>query len=216
MAVAVDAVTFSTSSGSPTKAHTCTGSNLALYVLIAERFNTAVTGVTYAGVALTRIQQLNDGNVETTNIYRLVAPATGTNNVVISQSASHDLCYTIVSLTGVDQSTPEGTIVSGVGNSTAPTHTASAATDDLVIDLVAWYKSGTQTATVGSGQTERSNQSLGTIGGAVSTEPGAASVVMDWTLSGATNWNHAAVPVKAAAAAPPATGPRDLLLLGAG
>lgn len=215
MAVAIDTVTAGTSTGSPTVAHTCTGSDLALYVLVAERFNTALTGVTYNGVALTEIYQLDHGNIETTNAWRLVNPATGAHDVVISQSASHDLCYTIVSLAGVDQTTPEGTIVGGTGTTGNPTNDVTLASGDLALDLVAWFIAAAEAQTVGAGQTQRSNQTSGTVGGAVSTEAGTGTVTMSWTASGSNWWNHVAIPVKAAAAAGGGSA-RNLLLLGVG
>lgn len=199
MGAAVDAVTFGTSAGSPTVAHTCTGTDLALYVLIAERYDTAITGVTYNGVALTQIHQDNHGNIETTNVFRLLNPPTGAHDVVITQTASHDLAYTIISLTGVHQTTPEGTIVGGTGTSGTPTHDITLETDDLGLDLVAWYKPGSESMTVGANQTQQSNQTIGTLGGAVSTETGNGTVTMSWTPSGSNWWNHVAIPVKAAA-----------------
>jgi len=214
MPVAVDAVTSGTSSGSPTVSHTCSGSDRVLYVLIAERYDTALTGVTYNGVALTSIHQANNGNLSTTNVWRLIAPASGANNVVISQSASHDLAYTILSVTGADQSTPEGTLVSGTANSTSPSKTAVAVADDLIVDLLSWWRGASQNATVGAGQTSRSNQTLGSLGGAVSTEPGGASIVMSWTMSASAYWNHVAIPVKQVAAG--GGGPVNMLLVGAG
>jgi len=183
-------------------------------VLIAERYDTALTGVTYNGVALTSIHQANNGNLSTTNVWRLIAPASGANNVVISQSASHDLAYTILSVTGADQSTPEGTLVSGTANSTSPSKTAVAVADDLIVDLLSWWRPSAQNATVGASQTSRSNQTLGTVGGAVSTEPGGASIVMSWTMSASAYWNHVAIPVKQVAAG--GGGPVNMLLVGAG
>lgn len=201
MAVAVDAVTTGTSGGNPSFSHTCTGANLVLYVLIAQRYGTSgVTAVTYNSVAMTLLSDYDDANETHTFVYRLVAPATGANTVGITQTDSRSLGYTAISCTGVDQVNPEGTIVQATGGGTAVSATVSSAVNDLVLDVLAWYRPVAETATVGAGQTQRQNTSHTTVGAASSTEAGAASVAMTWTMSAAADWNQIAVPVKAGGA----------------
>src|SRR3990167_9764563 len=89
MAIAV----VDTSSGraqdntSVTFAHIGTGVNTVLIVLTnvfdAENLG-AVSGVTYAGAALTKILDIESGTGERSEIWYKVAPATGTNNVIVS------------------------------------------------------------------------------------------------------------------------------------
>lgn len=91
---------------SVTVAHTCTGSDLLLLVGILTNDTTdKVTGVTYNGVAMTRLAAYQ---AVTTNFfgftYYLLAPATGANNIVASRSDSGLIGCMGASYTGVSQS----------------------------------------------------------------------------------------------------------------
>lgn len=219
MAVGVDNVYVSTGTGSfNTPFAVGSGSERALYALYGEHHDTAITDISYAGASLTRIYQLNNANVTSTNVYRILNPPTGTTDVVRTMSAAHNVVYALISLTGVDQMTPEGTIVGSIGNSTAPSNTVASAVNDLVLDCVSWLRTvALETATVGASQTQRQNDVFTGHGGGISTEAGAASVVMNWTASAAVHWNHVAIPVKAGGAAPPPSGgTKKIMLLGAG
>lgn len=207
MAVAVDAVAFDKgTSTSITFAHTCTGANLALYVIVEERYASAVTGVTYNGVAMTQKSYNDPGaNSIVQKVFELLAPATGAHNVVVTASATRNLLCTAISLTGVDQTTPTGTYVNTNGGAgTAISDVVTSATGEIVIDAVTIMENtaSTATLTVGAGQTQRSNQEQVSGGnglvGAVSTEAGAASVTMSWTASAASFWVHTGFSVKAA------------------
>ncbi len=106
MAIAFDAKTDATVGSSVTSltfAHTCTGSNRAL--LVAWSGNIAdVSGVTYAGVAMTQIQtgtNVADGDQL---LYGLLNPASGSNNVVISFNTTTTVVAEAASYTGVKQS----------------------------------------------------------------------------------------------------------------
>lgn len=210
MAVAFDAVGGpQNGSGSPTTwSHTCTGSNRALYVGVAEKYATAVTGATYNGNAMTLVGQYNDSgsNVRSVNVFRLVAPSTGANTVSVSQSASHTLVGMSISFTGVDQTTPDGTAVPGHTVGTAPTVTvADGDANAIILDFLAWYVDAGQTMSVGASQTSRFNTLNTDIGAACSTEPGSSSVDMTWTASASTYWAQVGIAVLAAAAAPART-----------
>ncbi len=106
MALAYD--TSSQSSGvgtSLTWAHTCTGPNRILFVGTNEGANVTqvITGVTYAGVAMTKIRTDSTSNNYHGSLWYLIAPATGANNIVITASASRDLVGFGVSYTGASQ-----------------------------------------------------------------------------------------------------------------
>ena len=85
MAIAFDATTSSGAGGSSqTWSHTCTGSNLLLVVQTYSRTGaSSVSGITYNGVALAKIDALNSGGVILETWY-LIAPATGAHNVVVT------------------------------------------------------------------------------------------------------------------------------------
>src|SRR5690242_11384212 len=101
-AVAIDSVTSTTTAaGSATWSHTVgTGANRLLIVGIAIKNSQTVTSVTYGGVALTQATALaNTGRLE---VWRLVAPASGTANIVVTFAAGTGAAIGAVSFTGVD------------------------------------------------------------------------------------------------------------------
>lgn len=109
--IAVDAATNGgdTTGTSLTFAHTCTGTNLILFVGVnGHTASNLITGVTYNGVAMTQIasspiQVPADRYI---NLWYLIAPATGAHNVVISASGSAYIAGAAVSYTGVIQTSP--------------------------------------------------------------------------------------------------------------
>jgi hypothetical protein len=84
-----------------TIAHTCTGENLALLVAVDETGSTTCTGVTYNGVAMTSLVDSAYGTGRHLYIFGLLNPATGTHNIVVSNSASTAGNVAAVSYTGV-------------------------------------------------------------------------------------------------------------------
>jgi len=88
--------------------HTCTGTNLILFVgFCGDSGGGAddVTGVTYNSVAMTLIQK-NVGAAQDrfTYLYYIVNPATGAHNVQINCTASHYILAGSASYTGAAQS----------------------------------------------------------------------------------------------------------------
>jgi hypothetical protein len=104
MAIAFDAASVGTSTTSTTQtwSHTCTGDNRILFVAGGIPTNDTITGVTYAGVAMTKISGLQNGRWN--YLWYLIAPATGANNIVVTTSASDILRSVAASYTGVKQS----------------------------------------------------------------------------------------------------------------
>ena len=127
MAIAFDAVSTGTTTGTAlTIAHTCTGADRILFVSVHTNTTTdVITGVTYGGVAMTRVaeQQATSGgagNLKWTYLYMLVAPASGANNIVISASSSipmwgYSTSYTGAAQTGQPDSTNSANAASGTG-----------------------------------------------------------------------------------------------------
>jgi hypothetical protein len=166
-----------------------------------------VSGITYNGTGMTFLASINNtdsvANILIT-VYYLVAPTTGPNNIVVTRSGAPVTNSSVcgISFTGVDPTIPLGTAATATqNNGSTPSVTVAGATNDIIVDFQAILNSPT-TATAGSGQTGR--VSLLVAGGSLiaSTEAGASSVVMNWTL-GANKWSSAVgVAVK-----PVATGP---------
>jgi len=154
-----------------------------------------ITGVTYAGAALTRLGGVVNGTTVASDIWYLVAPAVGTDNIVITASPSLGAIYCNNSnWTGVDQTTPMGTVTTATGTDNTPTVTVANATPTaVVIDSAAQNPDGATatTMTPGTGQTTILAPTANPVGFDVgsSFEPGAASVVMDW-VSNNSDPNH--------------------------
>src|SRR3990167_6515020 len=90
MAIAFDASSDrGDDDGSPsTWSHTCTGDNRILIVGTMCQAGNTITGVTYAGAAMTQINTQAIGGATFSNQYLFykVAPATGANDIVVSSS----------------------------------------------------------------------------------------------------------------------------------
>src|SRR5229473_2937496 len=206
-AIAVDG----TSSASGKAVSTLTWSHTAgstpnrILIVGVSNQNTSrpVSSVTYGGTPLTRIGFQNGGTSNRMELWSLTAPSAGTANVVVTFSGSVDVVGGAVSFSGVNQAAPLGAFASAQGSNVSPSVTVPSAAGQVVIDALATNGDGSS-ATVGAGQTQRWNLKTGNGGGnalgAGSTEPGASSVTMSWTLGHAHAWSIGAVPLKPGAA----------------
>lgn len=142
---------------SHTFSHTCTGSDLILFVGVMGDVTTdRITGVTYNGVAMTLIDKILEGDdfPRWAYLYYLIAPATGAHNVVISASASIALGGSASSYTGASQTgQPDASnknsgsnVASGVDYTTSVTTIA----DNCWTVMFTKNDSGTATASTGS------------------------------------------------------------------
>jgi hypothetical protein len=170
MAIAFDAAATSSALGasSLTYSHTCTGSNLILWVSAGVNSADAsdhVTGVTYNGVAMTRaVASINAvANEDPVYLYYLVAPATGAHNVVVSLNASKDVysvasSYTGAAQTGQPDATTSGATGLGTANSLSMSLTV-VASGCWVISAATDEQSGSPSAGTGLSST-RSSQTF--------------------------------------------------------
>lgn len=187
-------------SATPTWSHTVpSGANRLLVVQVGLRAFQSVSGVTYGGVALTKLGavQYAAGNYARAEIWYLVAPAVGSANVVVSISGAEVVEAAALNFVNVNQVTPLGTMASasGLGGSSASVDVASV-DGDLVIDML--VKEG-GTLSPGTGQTSRWALSAdGNWKGGGSTEDAGATATttMSWSLTGANAWVLAGVAVK--------------------
>lgn len=144
-------------------------------------------------------------------------PALGNTTVSVSLSTAMRVTATVISLNGVDNVVPFPATATNTGTNAAPTCNIGSAMNELVLDSMAALGGLTITATVGVLQTERSNLYRGTlftggVRGCTSTEPGAATVTMSWTLSFRQPWACAVLAV----APKVLTGTTQLPLIGVG
>ncbi len=108
MAIAFDAVSKwnNGAASSITFAHTCTGSDRLLRVDVTNPFTDILTGVTYAGVSMTQLWKIrSSANNWWCYTFILINPASGTNNIVVTASASATLDAWGISYTWCDQTT---------------------------------------------------------------------------------------------------------------
>jgi uncharacterized repeat protein (TIGR01451 family) len=215
--IAVDAISTGQREGvfsSMTVAHTTgTGQNRLMLVGISlEADNSSsitVTSVSYAGQSLTRVG-LRTQDEAHSQMWRLVNPPSGagTVTVTVSNAASEDsIVVGVATFTGVDQTTPLGTVAGSNGTSASPSINVSSATGELVLAVLA--ADDGRTATDAGGQTSRWNLRTETgadgIRGAGSTKAGATSTTLSWTLDVSDWWAVVAAPIKPAPSVVPST-----------
>lgn len=121
----------------------------------------SISTVTYGGVSMTLYLRYEDGTRgATTEIWRLLNPAAGTANVVITPSASMEMTSGAVTLSGVDQTTPiEANNGGKVTFGTHTTHTTNVTTATADAWLLEIFLKDVATATPTSGQTSRTENS---------------------------------------------------------
>jgi len=121
-----------------TYAATCTGSDRWLYVAVTTISDAthSVTGFTYNAVSMTTVvanRLVYAGTSWYHHSYHLPAPASGSNNVVITKSnADGSIRSGCVSYSGVDQTTPVSTSAANNGTNTP-------ATVSLTTSATAWW-----------------------------------------------------------------------------
>ena len=160
----------------------------------------SATSVTYNGASLTFAGASTNGTVRS-ELWYLVAPTSGTHNVVVTAPNADVVTATSMSFTGVNQATPLGSTVSAIGTGTTPSVASTSAIGEPLYDVVGAV--GTTAPTVaGATQTVRQTNTTATgldhvvIGSSTAPGAGATSITMSWTIPSA-DWAQIAVPIKA-------------------
>src|SRR5437764_3395860 len=141
---------------------------VAVHMNIGASTGATVASVTYNGVAMGVTQAVNDGGAPNTRteLWSLIAPATGTHNVVvtlqnITAGQSVQGVVGVTTYVDVDQNLTGSLGYTSVGNDAAPTSTLAGTTaGDMVVDFTTdrMNAGGTQTYTaIGGGQTTMYN-----------------------------------------------------------
>lgn len=210
MAIAFDAATNFTRVNpgtSLTFAHTCTGSDLMLFVGIISDHD-RVNGVTYNSVSATLVQKQSpyDGGTATIYLYCLPGPSTGTNNVVISVSSSDQITGGATSYTGCLQSSTLDASVENHGTATSFSKAITSTADNCWAVAVVRNDVG-EVVAPGAGCTRRaSNGSGGTAGfAAMLDSTSAIHPAGSFTMSGSwtTNITYGVIVATVAPVAPP-------------
>lgn len=161
MAIAYDTNTAParTIGTSHTFSHTCSGSDRLLVVMGQDTSGgtSTVTGVTYNGVAMTKIAGAQVPSDRQITMWYLVAPATGTNDVVVTSSTSQNLRFHSISYTGVDQTTPTDGSNTNTSSGTSISTTITTTVDNCWMVMFAKDNSGGKTYTTSTGDTIREN-----------------------------------------------------------
>ena|SRR3990167_1861377 len=217
MSVAFDAVIAQLQTGenvsSKSWTHTPTGTPTAAMVALKKVGGDQVTGVTYGGAAMTLVNEHPTTGTGRLQQWGLANPASGAQTVEITASGSdfsvsaHSLTFTGTHLTTAACFTSPQAADGGVEAQTT-TLTVTSQAGDLVVDwvFVPTFPETDKTLTEGADQTERAETYNAARGDnfAISTEPGAASVSMDYSWASSTNvdlWRYIAINIVQAAAA---------------
>lgn len=167
--------------------HTCTGTNrfLSVDVAMLSLAGTTVSGITYNGVALSLIgvQASVSGTVRTES-WGLIAPATGSNTIVVTFTGSivsGASAGTAVSYAGVHQTSPteafNGATATNVGAADATVSIVTVANNDWVHAAV-----GTDDTAVTANQTSRNNVT-GALGSGADEDTGPKTPAGSQTMS---------------------------------
>jgi hypothetical protein len=179
-------------SSSLTFSHTCSGADRVLFVAV----NTG-SGVTYNGVSMTAVET---GDADK-RLYALVAPASGTHDVVVSLPSPAAILAVAASYTGVDQVSPYDGVQASATGDTSPSVTVTSSTGNLVVGMSAVGDiGGLALQTAGAGQTSRGSLAEGQQYLILSDEAGAASTTHSYTRASGFFYSQRIVAVNVLAA----------------
>jgi len=187
--------TFSHSVGSNT--------NRVLFVAVVCKNASDISTITYSGISLTKIVDqpvIGDGTVGL-SIWKLVAPASGANDVVLS-FANYIPSYAFAfDYSGADQTTPNEANESQTDYGSTPSLSITTLTNDAVVIGVTGTRN-TRTFTSGTNYTERidANETTENRSLHVQTKPfvTAGATTHDVTISAADNFSQIAVALRPA------------------
>lgn len=190
------------------------GDYLLVGVINSDGSPTAPTSVKWGGAGGTAMTQIGTtitlGSFGRMTWWELKAPTVQTSTAIATWAGNQgEKGIIAVAYSGVDQTTPKGTVAQAeAASSAAITVNAVSVAGDLVVDFAGFLDTGggNRTLLVGAGQTSRQEiegTDLGSDGCGASEETAAGvSTTMSWTISSASidEWGTFAVALKAAAA----------------
>lgn len=169
-----------------TYSQTCTGSNLILFVGVGvESASDIVTGVTYNGVAMTRVPTngFQTGNGESAYLYYLINPPTGAHNVVVSTNTSTDIRSSSASYVGSRQiNQPDASNKNTLAGTPGSITTSVTTTVDNCW-LVSYCQSNSGALSAGTGTTSRNASATQSIGDSNGAKSPAGAYSMQWTAT---------------------------------
>ncbi len=213
MAIALDVVSPS-SSGQPVSfaastnwSHTCTGSNLLLFVSAAFNSGPTSVTVTYGAQSLSQIATVK-ANGQSFNgnlfLFGLIAPLTGAHTITVTPNATTDMVCGGVSFAGCDQTTGWTNLTTATGSSsgtgTVTGTVPSVATGDWSLGVSAAANDLVSNAGTSLWNCHENNgQTVGNGAAAYSSSSGSNAI--NWSQSVSGTWAWLGVELIAAAAA---------------
>ena len=193
----------SASATNHTYSHSVTDSDNRLLLVSVYSFSVAQThdSVTYNAVAMTKVDDVVSGAFRF-SVWRLVSPATGANDVVITLSGASTVRSIATTVKGAHQTTPLGTAANATA--LAPSIGLTTVAGDLCYGALGGpFQGGAGVnPSIGAGETERAQDPAGGGVDRVQTEDERAtgtSTTVSWTMTGASAGSLAiAVPIKPA------------------
>ncbi|MCC6359562.1 MAG: hypothetical protein IT450_12530, partial [Phycisphaerales bacterium] len=188
---------------------TVSGSNTYLLALVVSGAGSPVDPVSCkwggsGGTAMTKIgTTLTCGPYWKATLYELVAPAAGANTLYVDYGTNQDETGVIgVLYTGVDQTTPRGTVGTGYNNNSRPqSATCTTVAGDTVVGAIFI---GTDFSGFSDSQTVRQSWAeiaagyeLASVGDKTAS---GTSTTVNWSTTYTAPWGAFAIPLKAAAA----------------
>ena len=216
MAITLDGSVTSNAETGTTSITVASNTNRLLIVSYATYQGGGPSGITYNGVALTKIVEQLGSFSEQCSIWGLVAPDTGTNNVVVSGGGSY-YAYGIYSLYNCDQNLPSVTSKTGGDSLTASLAITTVTDNSWVITCIESEPVPTMTTSGGTADWSKEGQSFQHGSGQHILKVTAGSQTMSASLSYGARWNQTNIEVKPfAAAATPTINIPTLMLMGVG
>ena len=178
---------------------TANGNDRLLMVCGSVHSNRTMTSVTYDGIPLTHhgtVSSLN--NLRQVEMWYLVNPPVGNNDVSVTFSEATDFCLASVSFFGVDPSAPLSSLASGAGDDSWCAVSLPSTEGHLVLDTMVGARD-CDPAAPAFGQTLLWSDSGGDeVWGAGSIRDGADTVNMYWDLDSSCKWAAGAVGIRPA------------------
>jgi len=174
-------------------------------VCVSQVDPSIVSGVTYNGDALTKVIDRNDADYANCSIWRIVAPDTGTHDIVVSHSNSSTVKVYGVAFTGVDQSSPTGATTGDTGTGTTASKAITTTKNGSVIISTlsrAGASDGSNGPTAGTGQTNIADNLFGNSHWGAGTYESKTTVGADtqsWTWTGSQIWSMVSIEIKKSA-----------------
>ena len=174
---------------------TSSNANRVLIVSVTSKEKN-ITSVKYGTTSLTEIAMLSQNSMRS-GLYYLVAPNTGTANVVIAVASSTNVSATISEYRNVEQSAPFSNTASTKGKSNSPSLTLTSSNDEIILSSISSIQ---ENPTPGAGMTQISESTSGGSYNNFSRKAGASSVTVNYSFASGNedDWVIVAGSIKAA------------------